>query len=48
MGLEEGKPAIAVEKGAAAATMLKPEAGAEDSSMAPSQFTIPVATAPNH
>ena len=40
--------AIAVEEGAAAPPMPKLEAGAEDSSLAPSQFTVPVATAPNH
>ena len=39
MGTEEGKAPIAAEKGAAAPTKL--EAGAKDSLLAPSQFTVP-------
>ena len=36
MGTDEGKAAIAVEKGSAASMILKPEAGVEDSALAPS------------
>ena len=48
MGAEEGKAAIAEGKGAPAPTMPKLEVGVEGSSLGPSQFTVPVATAPNH
>ena len=46
--MEVGKSSIAAEKGAAAPTMPKLAAGAGDSSLAPSQFPVLVATAPNH
>ena len=48
MGMEEGETAILAEKGATAPMIPKPEAGAEDSSIAPSQFNVSLATTPNH
>ena len=48
IGTEEGETEISAEKGAAAPTMPKPEAGTEDSSLAPSQCTVSVATTHNH
>ena len=48
VGSGEGKPVIDAEKGRTTPTKPKMEAGAEGSSLAPSQFTIPVATTPNH
>ena len=48
MGTKEGKAAIAAEKGGPSPTMPKLKAGAEDSFIAPGQFTVPVATTPNH
>ena len=47
IGVEEGKAAITAEKGGPAPMMSKLEAGAEDSSLAPSQFTVQVARSPN-
>ena len=46
-GNGRGEEAITAEKGAATPTMPKPEAGVENSFLAPSH-KVPVATAPNH
>ena len=48
MGADEGKAVIDAEKGGPA--LMKPnlETGAEGSSLAPSQFTVPASITPNH
>ena len=48
MGMDEANTAIDAEKGAPAPSMSNLEAGVEGSSLAPSQFTVPVVTAPCH
>ena len=48
MATEEGEAVITTEKVGPDPMMTKPEAGAEDSFLAPSQFTISVATVHNH
>ena len=48
MGTDEGNVAMDAEKGSPASSMSNLEAGAEGSSLAPSQFTVPVVAAPHH
>ena len=48
MGMEEGETVISAEKEATAPMIPKPEAEAEDSSIAPSQFNVSLVTTPNH
>ena len=48
MGTDEANAAMDAEKEAPTPSMSNLEARAEGSSLAPSQFTVPVATAPHH
>ena len=48
MGTNEANRVMNVENVASAPTMYNMEAGAEGSSLAPSQFVVQVATAPHH
>ena len=48
MGTYEVNVAMDAEKGVPAPTMSSLEAGAECDSLAPSQFSVPVATDPHH